>query len=415
MTTKLTTRVYFFYFLSFVGIAFVALEWLVIVRSDKVPGIDFLIYFDSAKNFLASPHSLYQLENSGFAQYLYPPPSILVFIPLTVLPAKVAFFLFVILMYLCLLLSLYLWRKVLVRNDIFLSTSGFIGITAILTASCAMYHNATLGQINCLVLLLSMLFIFFLSDKPILAGCFLALAIWIKVYPLVLLLPALFSKEGRKSIVSCFMLGILIPLILWPWIPLEQYGTFVNKLNVMSDFSSGHIINQSVIGFLLRLSLSYGEMISWPNIFSIPLFCKIINLLLFGVLVGMAIYRVAKVAKKSGKTYVAQFGLTLASIAIFAPLGWGHVYIFTLPLLMLGFFLFLEKNNDLLLFSSVGLVALLLVIPIYNTPGFMRSSPLILAHLYYARLTIVNLGVFVMVLLLLKPQGLADLTPKKEL
>lgn len=374
-----------FLLLSAISICLFLIQWKHLSFSQ--PGTDFNIYYQAALQFRADPHSLYSPAGTGFDQYLYPPPGIFIFSLCTLIPPGAAYLSFILLMYSCLLASLLIVKKICAAEGYPTDRVMSACFIVFAIASAPVFHNILLGQINMLVLLLSTLHIYLLKRRPLLSGIFLAVAIWIKLYPLLLLMPALFSKEGRKMILSCAACGLLIFLLSLPWLPAALYKEFVFKLIDTSEYTCAHAINQSLTAFLVRCTLPAQTYRQWPNIFQIPAWIKWMNMLGLLALMGWTILRTIRTKK-----FLLAGIIVLGFIPIFSTLGWGHTYVFILPLVFLAFAVpekntLLPKGYNILLL----VMCLLLLIPIYNSPGFLSRLPALIQNVYYARLLLVTL------------------------
>ncbi len=381
--------------ITIISLVFLGIEWKTILH-QPAPGTDFSIYYHAAGLFKDDPDGLYLPPRAAWDQYLYPPPSILIFRFFYLFPERTSYLLFIGLMYGCLIAallivqSLYEQEKPSDRPLPGRLPSGKAGFIIFALASAPVYHNIGLGQIECFVLLLSILYLYFLKSRPLLAGILLAAAIWIKMYPVLLLFPALFSREGRKTILTCLLGGIGIMVITLPFIPWHLYLDFSKKLEAVSQYTSSNIINQSVIAFGERLIVPFRQAFEWPNIYRIPGWLKGINYTLLGliiVLVGL------KMKKEKDRTASLLPGVIMLSLgAVFSPLGWGHTFVFSLPLWILSMKK-IEKTAPENIFGWGILLpmALLCLVPVYNHPHILDRWPLPVQIIYYSRFLIITL------------------------
>jgi hypothetical protein len=416
----------FFFLIVILSVVMLSFEWTKIV-GNPANGTDFSIYYRAAVQFKAHPSALYQPGIIGFDQYLYPPPCILLYLGFLPFSEHTAYFTYSTLMYICLAAALLICQTFCKQAGYPITRTERIGLLIFAFASAPMYHNASLGQTDCLVLLFSVLYLYFLRSRPAIAGLLLAAAIWIKIYPVLLLLPAVLYKEGRKSLIFCVLAAILIPVAVLPWIPGSLYPDFLHKLISVSGFTSAHIINQSFIAFCVRTQIPFNEAFQWPNIYSIPIWIKILNYVLMASLICLIMLRAwpkrgnsGKWKNKSGqvdeRNRLFMTGLSMLSLtAIFSPLGWGHTFVFCLPLLMIALQKSLspkkESENDLtirpsrpysgvlqiLRYGSILLAAILLLIPIYHHPGLIDHWPALIRNIFYSRL--LWIGLFLIIFL----------------
>ena len=387
--------------ITIISLVFLGIEWKTILH-QPAPGTDFSIYYRAAGLFGNDPSGLYMPPQAAWDQYLYPPPSILIFRFFHLFPEWTSYLLFIGIMYGCLVAALLIVQLLYeqdTRPDRPLPGppfSGKAGYIIFALASAPVYHNIGLGQIECLVLLLSMLYLYFLKSRPLLAGILLAAAIWIKMYPVLLLFPALFSREGRKTILTCLLGGIGILVITLPFIPFHLYLDFSKKLEAVSQYTSSNIINQSVIAFGQRLIVPFRQAFEWPNIYRIPGWLKGINFALLGLILALAGVKIRKEKDRAPAGVMANpllpGAIMLSLGAAFSPLGWGHTFVFSLPLWILSMKK-IEKTVQQRIFNwgILLVMALLCLIPVYNHPHFLDNWPIPVQVIYYSRFLIITL------------------------
>jgi hypothetical protein len=412
--------------ISLLSLLFLLFQWKTILHTPA-PGTDFSIYYHAAGQFKDNPSGLYQSTQTAFDQYLYPPPSILLFRIFSLFPERTSYFIFTGTMYLSLLAAL-LTTQSLITQSLTpkspthqplttqsitaqppthqpLTTQSLAGYLLFAFASAPVYHNISLGQINCLVLLLSMLYLYFGKKKPALAGLLLAAAIWIKIYPVLLLLPALLSREGRATFLFCMAGTALILVITLPWVPLHLYVDFAKKMADLSRYTSAHIINQSVTAFGIRGSIPFQRSFQWPNIYLVPGWLKITNYLI------MAVVLVTTMAKAASDRPIVWGAIILAAGALFSPLGWGHAFVFCLPLLMIS----LERIERSiprrpLNYALFFVTALLFLIPVHNHPAFLDQWPALIQNIYYSRFLCITL---LLIFFALHPSTAKEMQPQR--
>ncbi len=340
---------------------------------------DFDIYYHAAGSFdKATP--LYSTSTTSFDQYLYPPPCILIFRFFHHFRERTAWLVFDILMYGCLMTALWIalaMVKTTPANRVYLL---FFAL-----ASAPVYHQMLLGQINALVLLLSISYLYWYKRRPVLAGACLACAIWIKVYPVLLLAPALFYAPGRKAFAWTILAGILVPLLCLPILSFHQYLDFARTLAALSQYTAANIINQSFTGFSMRIMLPWQNGFSWPSVYWIPRAIKIFNYALLLLVLIKSIIKVKQSFFLSGI-------IILAACAVFSPLGWGHTFVFCLPLWLAAFAQWNDPDLNIPLTRILTIVlAPLLLIPVYNHPGLLDRWPHIIGALYFSRFLFITL------------------------
>jgi hypothetical protein len=382
--------------LAGISVLFLIIEWRALMQAPEEAGIDYSIYYRAATAYASDPAALYKGIGPGFDQYLYPPPSIVIFLGMNLLPMGASYALFCVLMYLCLVVGLILWKRLSHEAGFTLTTEQHIAFAIFALASAPVYHNITLGQANSLVLLLSLLFLLWMRTRPLLAGAMLALAIWIKVYPVFLLLLALLSKEGRKSILGCAAAGILVPVMLLPVVSIDRYFDFLAKLGEVSNYASAHIINESVAAFGLRLTVPEERWYTFPNMYVIPGWLKLANFAVLGTVAGVSTWLAWK-RNKPAETALVLGPILLSLSAVCSPLGWGHTYVFALPLLLVTFRIWLPfMQGKIVGYLALFFAGMLLLIPVYSRFGFLQYLPDFVKNLWYSRLLLITLAAVVL-------------------
>lgn len=389
-------------FLAVIGFILLIYQWQ---KRDALDiATDYRIYYTAAEHFRSDPSTLYNAATAGFDQYLYPPPAIALFVVCTFLPYQLSYWFFVVIMYASLIGGILIWQRIgnpkfdtLHKRD----NNWFI---ALAVTSAPMFHNITLGQINCLVLLLCMLYLHFAEKRPVLAGIFLAAACWIKVYPVVLALWSVFSKERRKSLYAFVIASASVVPLMAFFIPFQLYFDFAEKLIQLSHYSCSNPINQSVTAFFLRFNVPLEKIFIWPNVYLVPDWIRTLNYaLLIAVLVGTCI----QLYKHPNKLSIA--AVLLGFIPLFSPLGWGHSFVFALPLIMLCMHA-LQKSlgRTWIGFAVVSGIGFLLLIPVYNAPGVLQKLPFFLQNLYYSRLGVITTLGIIMVFVAVRRYGILN-------
>jgi hypothetical protein len=147
------------------------------------------------------------------------------------------------------------------------------------------------GQINLVVMALLAGTGLWLARKPALAGGLWALAVSLKVYPLVLA-PAFFPKAHRKGLFWAFAVGAMVgalPLLFFgPSLGLQLYREFLQALESKGLPVDSH--NQSIVALLLRIftdqtfKLQGVAHTSWTMLSLSPSFVRLAALALGGIL-----------------------------------------------------------------------------------------------------------------------------------
>ena len=213
---------------------------------------DFSIFYHAAEEALGEA-DLYSVDG-----YLYPPSAALLLSPLLFLGLKSAaatwFFLNIVLLWSCVLLSIYL---------VFRKISGLrfaYYILPVLLVLRPVDSNFTNGQINLIILFIVLLGIaFFQRRKDLLSGFIISIAISVKLTPLVFLPYFLYKRAYLAAIGMLIGLSLfmgLLPALLWG--PDRTVELMKQNVEFLSRFPengdpTGYVSGHSAQATLLRL------------------------------------------------------------------------------------------------------------------------------------------------------------------
>ena len=190
-------------------------------KATREIGYDFTSYLMSAR---ALVHGGNPYTTGSAFHYIYPLFLAFALIPLTVVPYVVA----VVIWYLIAVGSLLWSAKFIVEiagteSGIHWDRRLLVPLTGVaLLLIPVIQSNLLNGQVNFLVLLLSVLFLrFHLKDRMFLAALFLALAMAIKLFPAVLLLFVLLRKRYGECLLA---IGLTAALCLLPALLMGREG-----------------------------------------------------------------------------------------------------------------------------------------------------------------------------------------------
>lgn len=298
--------------------------------------------------------------------YLYPPPSLLVFYPLSLVSFDAAKVLVLVVNHALLLLLGYLLLWSVARLDR-RGAATLAFFVAYLLLDEPVRLTIVHGQVNLLVLVLLLLFWLALREdaRPLLIGLPLSLAILVKAYPALFLLPLLAQRKYRAVAATLGLLavpvavaGFVVPLPAWrDWLtnvlPTGGYGRVPLGL-----FSPAAAWNQSLNGFTARLFLE--------NEFSEALLpseaaARSVPYLLAAALVAATFWMSGRVAGRADARRFLDLELSLWLVVMFAvaPLSWEHHLVFVLPAGVLALHLLIEEETRPRWAIVAGLAALL--------------------------------------------------------
>jgi hypothetical protein len=314
---------------------------------------DFQVYYDAATNFF-SGKTVYGITfGLGSGYFKYSPFALFIFYPLTWVSYDVAKVIYFIILSLLIVITVIKSDR-LVKEKLFgqLDTKPRLLILLIITIAFLqhIYYELHLGNINILLLLLSLYALYLLlKKKEWAAGLILALAILIKPHFLILL-PLLFLRKRFIAISSCIS-GIAVGL----WIPSLYIGFNANMqlLAQWKETMLRHNISpvdgqDTIYSWFYRITGSSINEAS-QNLF-------VLSVLMFVALLMLAFYiynkmREAEIADNNGleiKNSVFEYLILIALIPNLTVTDSEH-FLFSVPLIAWVInYLFIRKPGYLL-------------------------------------------------------------------
>lgn len=230
---------------------------------------DFDTYYYAGKDFL-SGRSIYT-PHAGVSPYIYPPFFAALMAPLTVFSLEMAAALWYAMNIAFIFLTLFICARMVSAGGHIKTAYGSVPLTAkilfIITLSALFLDNISMLQVNILLALLVLLGIyFFTADNDRAAGLFLAMAISIKITPVIFLLYFILKRRFKLSAyvilwTAVFSLGVpaavtgventLREIVSWNESMLSSsISADPNPRMMITMFNPA---NQSVQAFLVRL------------------------------------------------------------------------------------------------------------------------------------------------------------------
>lgn len=222
-------------------------------------------------------------------------------------------------------------------------------------------YNLGSGQVNnFLFLFLVLAYYFFTKKKYFQIGLFLALAIILKLTPILFLLPFLANLE-LKGIKWILINIVLIILLTLPFIGITAYQNYLSVPGTFFDFKLSAYVNQALTGFLARVSQN-----------------DFLNQLIYLILAFVSLVTLGK-----QKLQIPVWNIVIMYMLIFSPFSWQ--YHFTIAIFPLLSTAFLIKRLQLPLRFYLFLLAsyLLLGLNIKKTADFFSFNLLgtiVLSH-----------------------------------
>ena len=345
---------------------------------------DYLFFAEGTQRFLADPATLYAGSN-----FLYPPPSLLLFVPLVQLPVAWGYTVLALLNAVALAVSVGLFIHLFERSsgermDVW--SRGALLAAAFVSAP--FFQTVKMGQVNGLVLVASLAFLALLPRRPMSAASLLVAGFWLKLYPLALAVLALKNARRGRSAFG-FVLGLIAaPLVLSPLIPLSLYADYADFVVSSGNLSNVAAMNQGLPAVLSRLTLPPEAFTTYTG-HSIGFLPRVLTIAV-GLGIGLAL--VGAYVRDRLNASETSVGL-LALLPLVSVLGWEHTYLLALPLV---WWIILEATSAPRLGQAAAVAgALVFFVPKPPEPvvaALLESAPRPLSDLLHARFLIVTLG-----------------------
>jgi hypothetical protein len=285
---------------------------------------------------------VYTLTDIPIWPFLYPPPSLLFFRLLNSFSYETAKILFLLLNHLLVLAFIVLFIRRILRVP--LAAPLGVLLAAYILNFRPIFETLRHGQVNLIVLLLVCLTWYFLQKErhPAFVALPLALAILLKVYPVLLIV--YFLIQGRYRI-FLWNLGFLVlfSALTMPFLPVgiwTDWQTYVASGGYgvpLRGIDPAMIANQSINGFTSRFFLGRGEVLQ--PVFHSLLGARWVPFFLSGA-VGLVSLVVASpfARKRRGRDAQNQeIALFLLTISLAAPIVWEHQLVGILPAILIAF------------------------------------------------------------------------------
>ncbi|MBV5273456.1 MAG: DUF2029 domain-containing protein [Lamprocystis purpurea] len=357
---------------------------------------DFAVYYEAAKALL---HHLpvYEQAITSPNGFLYPPVSLGLFVLFAPFSPQVAYSLFAAVVYGSTAVASWLFlRQVAAAADKPISRLMLIACAVFGLGFAPTYLNVIAGQVNTLVLLLCVFYLYLLDRRPFLAGVLLGLAAWIKVYPVLLGIFVFAHSRYRNVLLGLACVFFAAPLLLAWLVPVNLYRDyFFSVLPQVSRIGTVHIYNQSIAAAVHRFFRPLADAFNW-EVYTLSTVAQGVSTL---VLSASAIVVLLWLRRDVAARKNAGFALLLALIPMLVSLGWGYTYVLVLPLI---FMLLLHAAERGIWWQAAVLILISgFCIPSYSEVQVINRLPEILAQVFYARYPLATLAMVIAALALL--------------
>jgi Glycosyltransferase family 87 len=320
---------------------------------------DFLSYYTAALALRDNPHSnifdLQVLRNAAAAHqsllptllYLYPPLLAVILIPLTLLPYQTAFVVWTALssaMWLCGTLVLMRWARELLCDTstntasdertqdsaditLFAYAMTLFQSFAFFPLLDGLFSSQVTALIFCLILLAMALFV----RRPTLTGSFLAVAMWIKLYPLLVIGYYALARHYRvvvgAAITAALLLTAIVPLVGWQGV--RSIGMFFGN----GVIAGSNPANLSLLHLPLLLEFILGRRPGAAATLLGYALCAIIAVLFTAGVLRAQSRRLHKAHTQhdAPRQHLLGVSWALCTMVLLAPVTWVHTYGWLLP------------------------------------------------------------------------------------
>lgn len=311
---------------------------------------DFFPTHYAAKYILAKKDIYCELAGTS-SQYTRSPTFALMLHPLGLLPRNIASFLW------CLLSIVSLGSIFVISEKLFLKPNNkknlfwiCVAPLAITFLSRPLISEFLLGQVDILMLFFIMFALFFKEkNKLVLSALFLAIAVSIKLTPLIFLLYFLFKKEIKLASLVIFFMAIFLfmPTIFVSWNQnLLLLGGWYHNLKYFylnDNLSFQGCWFQSLLFFFKRFLFSDNFNLSLFK--APPEFAKYLNYLTFLAVFIFLILKPKNLPKDIKiPTHIIDYNILIICMVIFSPLAADYTYINLIVPIMFLIYLFQEEK-----------------------------------------------------------------------
>ena len=330
-------------------------------------------------------------EAASFDLFFYPPPALPLLAwmawpdPLTV--ARLCWLLQAALLAAC---ALWACRQAWPPASGHRSRAGLASASAALLAlvGAPAWHLFTAGNLNALPLAAAVGFLVWQERRPALAGALLAAGVALKLYPIVLLIPAIAAGRLRAIAWSAGWLVGLTALSL-PWVPwADQRWYVVDLMPWLGHHFDAQLGGQSLHAVLERLA-HWGEPHGLRgDLVRIPGWMAALVSGASAALLGTAALAAWQARRSPARLRLVACAL-LALVPCLSPKGHVHAFVFAVPLLAPLWASMLRRPG----WWPLGALALVVwITPVWSAQAWLADAGAGLRELWYARLLLLTLA-----------------------
>jgi hypothetical protein len=292
------------------------------------------------------------LFNQRVFPYLYPPTSLLLFYPFSLVSYDTAKWLLLAVNHFCILIFIYLFFSKIADRERRPPLPGLLA--ALSTVYVLMYYpivdNLVWGQINLIVLALVCVAWYALKrDGHALSIALpLSLSILLKTYP-ILLLPLMMVKKRYHAVAAVLALLLLYALVAWSVLPRSLWADwFVNVLPSggygqapFNLFLPVEPWNHSINGFGTFLQDRIPKILWMPSRMVTRPLTYLLSASVMVVTIGLSYL----CTRKGREALELEVSLFLLMMFLVAPLSWEHHLVYALPAALTAIYLLLSEST----------------------------------------------------------------------
>ena len=380
------------------GFFYTAQKYYIPILSGQELYTDYSVYYQAAQHFSIDKNSVYALSapDAKGGSFNYPPFSMLLFYPLSLLPFSVSYILFSLLNTACCVAVGYI-TLILVRtySQFHISRLQQLWFLLLCAGLAPVTQNAKHAQINGIIVLLCIISVLFMLRKRYtLSAVFISCGFGFKLYPVLLLAPLIalvfqntISPQRTKQVLSIMAAFVGIQIISLVLIPPSLYIFYFTKyMPLLSDYTCLSGFNQSFSGIVMRILTPEFNAGSWTIVRIAP----VVKAMVLLTQISGIIWAVRSLLKHNHSFYsFFVCSVIIASMPLLSPLGWEYVYVLCLPILGILYSIGLSQHNksSLLLYLTM-IILIALCIPKIGDEALLRLQsrlPDMFFHLYFSR------------------------------
>lgn len=352
-------------------------------KALKTPAYDFEVFYLAGQQLVTNQNPYLKIKNDVPRQ---PPPAIFLFAVLptfTLLQSQVIWFLLSLISFLIGSYFLFRFLEIIDQTNTAFSRNIKVWLVYLSLSLTFFPFRFTLssGQVGNLLFLTLCLMLYFLAlKKNFLTGLFFCLSIFLKISPLFLAYELLLHRKIKLLLLTlvCLAVSSVITIAVFGF---QIYSNYLNVPSSFFDFSLATYYNQSLVGFLARISSN-----------------QTLNQLVyfFSLTIGLIwLFFIHQKNRNNETTELLLLNINFVYMLIFAPFAWQHHFVvMIIPLVLATYFAYKLKTGFwffLLLYLAYLMIGWNIKSP-ETFKGLGVLTPFILSHYLWGCLLLICLN-----------------------